>query len=340
MRAPVAVDVAALWPVEVMLAAQAGPLPAAKAFAGWQAELKVDGWRAVLFRGTGEARVQSRRGTDLTAAFPDLAAAALEQLPPGTVLDGEAAVWVDGRLEFSQLQRRYSSARAGQLAAAAPASFLAFDALVAAGRDLRALPLLERRARLEAVLGECGPPLQLVPATTDHATATGWQRDHAAADVGIEGLVLKRLADPYRPGARGWRKYRTRHTTEAFVGAVTGPLHHPDRLVLGLRDGEQLRVVGGTVALTDTQAREVGALLRPPPGPHPWPALLPSGRTGVWGAGPLAVTLADPVLVVEISTDTLTPPWRHLVRLVRPRPEMTAADVGDAERVAGGPRHP
>jgi len=272
--------------------------------------------------------VQSRRGTDLTAAFPDLAASALEQLPPGTVLDGEAAIWVDGRLEFSHLQRRYSSARAGHLAAAAPASFLAFDVLVAGGQDVRALPLVERRARLETVLGECGPPLQLVPATTNHATAMQWQRDHAEAAVGIEGLVLKKLTDPYRPGVRGWRKYRTRHTTEALVGAVTSPLHHPDRLVLGLPDGEQLRVVGGTVALTDAQAREIGALLRPPPGEtHPWPALLPSGRTGIWGAGPLEVTLADPVLVVEISADTSPAPWRHLVRLARPRPELDPAEL-------------
>ena len=73
-----------------------------------------------------------------------------------------------------------------------------------------------------------------------------------------------------------------------------------------------------------------GTLLRPPPGgTHPWPALLPSGRTGVWGAGPLAVTLADPALVVEVSADTPTPPWRHLVRLARPRPELNPAELGD-----------
>jgi ATP-dependent DNA ligase len=332
VRALAKVDVAALWPVEVMLAAAVEQLPTPKAFTGWQAELKVDGWRTVLYRGARECRVQSRRGTDLTAAFPDLAAAAAQQLPPGTVLDGEAAVWVNGGLDFSQLQRRYSSARAGQLAAIAPASFMAFDVLVLAGRDLRARPLVERRAQLEAVMQTCQPPLQLVPATTDHATATGWHLDYAAADVGIEGLVLKKLTEPYRPGARGWRKYRSRHTSEALVGAVTGPLRHPGRLVLALPDGGQLRVVGGTVALNDAQAREVGALLRPPVGEHPWPARLPSGRTGVWGSGPLAVTLVDPVLAVEVSTDTAAPPWRHLVRFVRPRPDLTAVELGPVKQ--------
>jgi len=175
----------------------------------------------------------------------------------------------------------------------------------------------------------CRPPLQLVPATSDHATAAGWQRDYAAAAVGIEGLVLKRLADPYRPGVRGWRKYRSRHTTEVLVGAVTGRLDHPDRLVLALPSPDGLQVVGGTVALTDTQARDVGALLRPPPGQHPWPTTLPSGRTGVWGTGPLEVTLADPALIVEVSVDTAgPPPWRHLVRFVRARPDLAAGDLG------------
>ena len=94
-------------------------------------------------------------------------------------------------------------------------------------------------------------------------------------------LVLNRLADPYRPGARGWRKYRSRHTTEVLVGAVTGRLDHPDRLVLALPAPDELRIVGGTVTLTDSQAREVGARLRTPVGPHPWPTTLPTGRTGV-----------------------------------------------------------
>jgi len=148
VRAGVAVDVAALWPIDVMLAAPVEQLPGPAAFAGWHAELKLDGWRTVLHRGAGGCRVQSRRGTDLTGAFPDLVAAAVEQLPPGTVLDGEAVVWVDGRLDFSQLQRRYSSSRAGDLAAVAPASFMAFDVLVLRGWDLRGLLLVERRARL------------------------------------------------------------------------------------------------------------------------------------------------------------------------------------------------
>jgi ATP-dependent DNA ligase len=72
--------------------------------------------------------VQSRRGAHLTRSFPDLAAAAIEQVPEETVLDGEAVVGVDGRLDFGELQKRVASpARATALARERPATFLAFD---------------------------------------------------------------------------------------------------------------------------------------------------------------------------------------------------------------------
>ena len=280
--------------------------------------------------GEGRCRVESRRGTDLTAAFPDIAQAALAQLPEQTALDGELVVGTDGRLDFSQLQRRVASpTRAAVLAAAAPASFLAFDLLVLGGEDVRHLPLWQRRHRLAALIATCRPPLQLVPATTDYAEARRWVVDYAAARVGVEGLVLKRVDEPY-VAARRWRKYRTRDSLELLVGAVTGSLRRPERLILGYVDeAGALVVAGGTSALSDAQAGEVAALLRAPTASHPWPEVLPSGGTGVWGREPVSVTLVDPVLVVEVLADTSTQGshLRHVARFLRLRPELHPSEI-------------
>ncbi len=334
------VRVAGLGTVEVVLAAAVDALPRPQALpGGCLYEPKWDGYRVVLLRGPDGCRVQSRRGTDLTRAFGDLAAAAVEHLPPETVLDGEAVIWREGRVDFAALQRRIaaatSPARAARAASELPASFAAFDALVLRGLDVRPLPLRERRARLEALLTTARPPLQLSPATAEVTVAEQWLRDYAYAHVGIEGLVVKGLADPYVGGSRRWRKLRTRDTVEVLVGAVTGTLDRPDRLILAVPapDGG-LVVAGGTGRLSPAQAREVAALLRPPAGPpappHPWPTLLPAGRAGVWAAGgDLEVTLVAPTLVVEVLADTAHEygRWRHLTRFVRLRPELHPSEI-------------
>ncbi|MFJ1559944.1 ATP-dependent DNA ligase [Streptomyces mirabilis] len=71
----------------------------------WTAEQEADGFRAILFAHSGQALVQSRRGNDLTPAFPDIAAAAL-RLGESLVLDGEFVVLHSGRLDFAALQSR------------------------------------------------------------------------------------------------------------------------------------------------------------------------------------------------------------------------------------------
>jgi ATP-dependent DNA ligase len=154
-------NVAGMRPVPVMLAAPMPALPGPGAFRRLSAEPKYDGYRVLLLRYDGRCVVQSRRGAHLTRSFPDLAAAAIEQVPEETVLDGEAVVGVDGRLDFGELQKRVASpARATALARERPATFLAFDLLVIEGEDLRGLPLAEQRSRLTALMGTCRPPLQ------------------------------------------------------------------------------------------------------------------------------------------------------------------------------------
>ncbi|MFJ5548704.1 hypothetical protein [Streptomyces sp. NPDC093225] len=137
-------------------AAESVPGPAALR-AGVAYEQKFDGHRALLFTPTtpgGQVLVQTRRGALVQDRWPDLVAAAEQQLPPGLVLDGELLVWdvEAGRLSFEGLQRRaVARARgASALTAAWPAYFVAFDVLQQDGAELLTLPYGERRARLEA----------------------------------------------------------------------------------------------------------------------------------------------------------------------------------------------
>jgi hypothetical protein len=188
------VSVAGLRPVPVMLAAPIPALPGRGAFRRFSAEPKYDGYRVLLLRYDGRCVVQSRRGTDLSGSFPDLVTAAVGQVPDETILDGEVVVGIDGRLEFAELQKRIASpVRAVALARERPATFLAFDLLVLNERDLRALPLSGRRTELTELMAACRPPLQQVPFTLDHDQAAQWLEDYAAAHIGVEGLILKRV---------------------------------------------------------------------------------------------------------------------------------------------------
>lgn len=322
-------------PVEPMLAAAVPDLPAVAALPGGCVfEPKFDGYRALVFvdspgpaggpaaEGPPRVRVQSRGGHDITVCFPDIAAAAAEQIPPGTVLDGELVIWGEGRLDFPALQTRLASRRhAARLAAEHPASMMVFDVLAVAGTDVRALPLAERYALLDEVLAGARPPIQRVPSTTDRTVAEGWLADYARVPgLGVEGLVIKGAATRYTSGKRGWVKYRIRDTHDLIVGAVIGTLAAPSRLVLGYRDARgRLRVAGSTVPLGRHQQAEVGGLLSAARGEHPWPEQMPGGWLGQWVDGDRTVIRVEPRLVVEVSADTSFEHgrFRHQMRYVR-----------------------
>ena len=320
------------FPQEPMLAKPVDRLPSPEALPGGCVyEPKFDGYRALLFVDDVGCRVQSRRGHDISVSFPDIAETAAEQLPEGVVLDGELVIWGDGQLDFAELQRRLaSSATALRRAFAQPASFVAFDLLCVDGRDARFSPFRDRRRALEALFAEIGPPLQLAPQTTDYHEAEQWMTDYASDSVGLEGIVAKGLEQPYRAGKRDWLKIRVRDTIEAIVGAVTGPLAAPDRLILGQYDlAGELVIIGGTGSLRPRQRRAVAELLELPKREHPWPSEISSSRLGAWGRDRHPITRVEPALVVEVSTDNSVDSGRlrHVAKLVRVRPDLTIEET-------------
>jgi ATP-dependent DNA ligase len=316
-------------PVAVELARPVRTIPPATALpGGCLYEPKWDGYRLVVVRTGTSTRVWSKQGRDLTDRFPDVVAAAVAEVPTGTVLDGEVVVWNGSRLDFGLLQQRMATPRGRitALARAHPASYVAFDLLAVGGTDLRSWKLARRRAALEDLAARWAPPLQLSPMTTDPAEARRWFHDYRAA--GVEGLVAKGAGTRYAPGRREWLKVKSWETTEVLAGGVIGPVDRPSQLVAGrYRDGE-LVVVGRTSPLSPQQSAELAAVLTPATGDHPWPERIGTGRFG-GGRLSVALTRVEPAVVVEVSADAALQAgvFRHPLRFVRVRPDLEPGDL-------------
>jgi ATP-dependent DNA ligase len=321
-----------------MTARPAPALPDRQHSDSYMYEPKLDGWRCLAFhRLDRTVALQSRQRKSLTAYFSDITAAVFEQLPPGTVLDGELVIYRDGRCDFAALHQRLTRPAHPPTTA----SYVIFDLLAVAGRDLRGLPYRKRRKRLRRLLTDAGPPLALMPATGDPAGARTWMRDYA--DAGVEVVVVKHREHGYRPRRRSWFKVRARTTADAVVGGVIGPLDAPEALLLGLPDDTgRLRVAGRTGPLTLPARRELGTLLVPPQRSHPWPQRIPASRFGQLPGDLVDYTPTEPLLVVEVDADVCFEHhrWRHPTGFRRVRAELDPVDLSPHSRDSGRRPYP
>jgi DNA ligase-1 len=174
------------------------------------AEWKWDGIRAQVIRRAGETFIWTRGEELVSERFPEIRDTA-QNLPDGTVLDGEILAWRGAVLPFAELQQRIGRKRVGKtLLAKVPVAFLAYDLLELEGEDMRSRPLAERRHALEALLSQATPPLLLSQALTQ----TTWQALAAqrgqSHQRGVEGLILKRWDSVYGTGRKkgSWWKWK------------------------------------------------------------------------------------------------------------------------------------
>jgi ATP-dependent DNA ligase len=251
-------------PIEPMLAKLASQLPDGE---GVLFEPKWDGFRAIVFRGSGRAYIQSRELRPLNRYFPDVHSAVLTHLPDGCVVDGEIVIATAHGLDFDALQMRLhpAASRVEKLSKVTPASFVAFDLLAAGGRDLRETPQAERRGALERLLQDVAPPVHLTPVTRDRAVAAEWLQRFEGA--GLDGVIAKPDALPYQPGKRAMFKIKHERTADCVVagfrwhksgGGLVGSL------LLGLYDDKgMLHHVGVTSSFTMARRRELAEELAP-----------------------------------------------------------------------------
>lgn len=236
---------------------------------GIQYQVKLDGWRVLAFVPRAGVVLQSRSGRIVTERFPEITPA-LARLAPDTVLDGEIVAWREGAFDFQALSRSPAQRRRSNTAI----SYIAFDVLCDRGSDVRAEPLARRWPRLTAILGGAPTEVQAVMATEDRAEADTWMT--TLAPIGMEGVVCKALASPYRNVSGVWVKYRHSDTIDVELIGALGPADRPHAARIRLPDGKELTTLG----LTDAQAAVVSrALASSPPSPSTSPAPMPSSHS-------------------------------------------------------------
>ncbi len=259
---------------------------------GWSFEVKWDGFRSLAMVSHGKVRLVSRNNKSQNERFPTVVSA-LGGVSPDAVLDGEI-VSVDsrGRSDFQALQ---NSMRTGD----GRIRYYVFDVLYAAGHDLRALPLRRRRAILEKLLPD-SPIVRLSESIETKGTAYF----RAARKLGLEGIMAKDLASPYRSGERTdeWQKIKTQKRQEAVIGGFTSPRAsrgYLGSLVLGAYDEGKLIWIGNVgTGFNDRSLRELHDRLEPLVVPGSPFANQPRSNT--------PATWVKPVLICEVKFSNWT----------------------------------
>jgi DNA ligase 1 len=299
--------------------------------AGAIADDKYDGIRAQIHVSAGKVRIYSRTLDEVSARFPEIAAAA-STLPASCILDGEIVAFRDGILPFATLQSRIGRKKlTAQLLEEAPVIFFAFDVLFAEGEPLFERPLRERLAALARLVGSGS----IVRLGFQRPVTSGTEIDAAfdeARQRRNEGLVVKDPEGLYTPGRRGkaWLKYKKALATLDCVITAAEYGHGRRRDVLSDYtfavvgdEGKLLNIGKAYSGLTDAEIEAMTARLR----------AITTARYG-------PVHAVEPQIVLEIAFDRIQESKRHksgyalrFPRIARIRDDKTPAEASTIDEV-------
>ncbi len=229
----------------------------------WVYEVKHDGYRMLSRLEKKEVRLFTRSGKDWSSKLPHLAAALQKLGLSGTWLDGEMVVLAgDGRSSFQALQNAFELGRDREIV------YYVFDAPFLSGRDLRRLPLIERKKRLEKAL----KPSKAVRLSEHLEGEAGEVLAHACR-LGLEGLIGKDTGSVYVSGrAKSWIKLKCRQRQDFVIGGYTAPggsRHGFGALLVGVFDRAGKLQYAGKVgtgfddALLQSMTQRLAALKKP-----------------------------------------------------------------------------
>lgn len=219
--------------VKLQLATPAENPPAGP---GWLHEIKLDGYRTMAYLAAGAARLITRGGLDWTSRYGDLGVAFGELAASEAVIDGEVVV-VDpsGVTRFTLLQEALSAGDGAAL------TFFAFDLVYLDGFDLTRVALIERKAALKTLL----EPVAAANAAihfSDHVEGDGAALYEQAGELGLEGIVSKKIDSTYASARSGsWLKVKAPKVMDLpIVGyTLSDAAAGIGALALGeMRDGE------------------------------------------------------------------------------------------------------
>jgi bifunctional non-homologous end joining protein LigD len=269
-----------------------------KPFSGkeWLFEVKWDGVRILAWRSGKTVELAGRNGQRFTHRYPEVVVA-LRALPVDRfLLDGEVVALDErGQPSFQRLQGRMHLSRPLEIEQArvtTPVTGIFFDGLALDGRDLRQLPLRERKACLALLVPSSG-----VIRYGDHVVEHGRAFHEAASEQGLEGIVAKRAESRYTGGrTRDWVKIKCHRRQEFVIGGYTAPAGargHFGALHLGVyEDGQLVHVSKVGTGFDDRTLALVAERLRPlARATSPFARGTPTGRGHHW---------VEPRLVCEV----------------------------------------
>jgi bifunctional non-homologous end joining protein LigD len=165
---------------------------------GWLHEVKFDGYRVQLHKDGQHVTIFSKNGADFTNRFKPIEQALLALPAKFVVIDGEiVASDEEGHPNFYALHTQKIKDKA--------LCVWCFDLLFINGKDLRPLPLIERKTRLASLLKKSKGTRLRFSESFDDA-----EKLLASCEVlGLEGIVSKKKDAPYRSGRGGWIKVKT-----------------------------------------------------------------------------------------------------------------------------------
>lgn len=207
---------------------------------GWLFDVKWDGVRAMTLVSVDGIHIWGRDRQDYTDRYPHLQC--LRRLPPGTILDGELVLVLDGRPDFHALMARHRARPNPRSQHAERVQYVVFDVLSAGEESLLKTPVEDRREQLLDLIGNDDPAV-----TCCLGVRGGGKRFfEKAVAAGHEGVVAKQLGSHYRPGARttAWKKIKPKMEVPCvLIGYRPDVNGIRDLLLAGVRDRE-LRFVG------------------------------------------------------------------------------------------------
>ncbi len=232
----------------------------APAGGGWLHEIKHDGYRLQAHLENGRVKLFSRQGLDWTERFPVVVPALAEVPAKVAIIDGEVVVQTAaGVASFAMLVDALKSGGGDML-------FYAFDLLYLDGFDLREAPLSARKAALAEVLADAGNAGRL--RYSDHIAGDGDAVFRHASRLGLEGIISKQAASPYRSGrVKTWLKVKSSQSDSFVIAGFVPSTIDPKSvgaLVLGEYAGSRLVPVGHCGSgFTAASARELWQRLDP-----------------------------------------------------------------------------
>lgn len=258
----------------------------------WLYEIKWDGYRAIAEVVNGSVSLYSRNGLSFNLLYPAIVEE-LEKFKDDVILDGEIVVLdKNNRPSFQKLQQYGDHPDVALV-------YYVFDCLSYQGKDLKSLPLLERKKIAEKVLKK-----KEVVRYSDHVNGKGKAFFEKIVAMDMEGMIAKRAASLYHPGKRtgDWMKIKHHHTQEAIIAGFTAPCgsrSHLGALLLAIRDGRKLKYIGHTgTGFTERILKELYQKLKPlEVKASPFDEKIPVNGVVTW---------VKPVLVCEIKFAELT----------------------------------